>query len=390
MTPAERSDRLFTGRFWTMCAFTFTVFLSAFQLFPTAPFRILDLGGTKAAAGLFLGFLTYASAASAPFTGALADRVGKRRMLVGCGLVITLLSLGYALSRNYWIPLALAILHGLFWSGLLAASAAYLMDVIPESRRAEGIGYWGLSTVLAVAVAPSLGLSIYQRGWVWLCVSTGVLNLAMAGIAATLPDAGGVAREGAPRGDPHDRVEWRVLLLSITLFLYSFGYGGITSFAALCATERGIEPHGLYFTSCALTILVSRPLISRYADQIGYVRILNPCLVLIAVGLAILAVSRGRPGFVASAVAFGVGFGAAYPVFVAYVMKQVGPDRRGAAFGGVLAAFDTGIGTGSIATGAIVEAFGYPAAFATAALLSTLSLPYFHVARRRLLGGGAP
>ena len=76
------SDRLFTPRFFVMCGFTFTVFLSAFQLLPTAPFRILELGGTTFASGLFLGFLTYASALSAPITGAIADRIGRRRTLI--------------------------------------------------------------------------------------------------------------------------------------------------------------------------------------------------------------------------------------------------------------------------------------------------------------------
>jgi len=65
------SDRLFSPRFFVMCGFTFTVFLSAFQLLPTAPFRIHDLGGSTFASGLFLGFLTYASAFSAPLTGAI-------------------------------------------------------------------------------------------------------------------------------------------------------------------------------------------------------------------------------------------------------------------------------------------------------------------------------
>ncbi len=69
-------DRLFTPRFFVMCGFTFTVFLSAFQLLPTAPFHILDLGGTTFASGMFLGFLTYSSAFSAPLTGAYVDRTG--------------------------------------------------------------------------------------------------------------------------------------------------------------------------------------------------------------------------------------------------------------------------------------------------------------------------
>ena len=76
------SERLFTPRFFWMCAFTFTVFLSLFQLIPTAPFHVRDLGGGPLASGLFLGFLTFASAWSAPLTGAFADRNGRRRTLI--------------------------------------------------------------------------------------------------------------------------------------------------------------------------------------------------------------------------------------------------------------------------------------------------------------------
>ena len=81
------SDRLFSPRFFVMCGFTFTVFLSAFQLLPTAPFHIHDLGGSTFASGLFLGFLTYASAFSAPLTGAISDRIGVDRAEAGDGAV---------------------------------------------------------------------------------------------------------------------------------------------------------------------------------------------------------------------------------------------------------------------------------------------------------------
>ena len=90
-------NRLFTPRFFMMCGFSFTVFLSAFQLFPTAPYRILALGGSKFEAGLVLGFLTYTSAFSAPFTGAVADRVGRRRTLLVASLVLALFAFLYAL-----------------------------------------------------------------------------------------------------------------------------------------------------------------------------------------------------------------------------------------------------------------------------------------------------
>ena len=107
-----------------MCGFTFTVFLSAFQLLPTAPFRILELGGSTFASGLFLGLLTYASAASAPLTGAIADRIGRRRTLIIASSVILLCAIGYGVTTSYPLMLALVLVHGVFWSGLLSASAA--------------------------------------------------------------------------------------------------------------------------------------------------------------------------------------------------------------------------------------------------------------------------
>jgi len=379
------SERLFTPRFFLMCGFTFTVFLSAFQLLPTAPFRILALGGTAATAGLFLGFLTYASALTAPVTGTLADRIGKRRILIVSSAAIAVLSLCYAVIDDYRVMLALVILHGCFWSGLLAASAAYITDIVPAARRAEGISYWGLSTVFAIAIAPTLGLWVYGRGgWFLLCLGAAALNLMMMGIAWSLPEesrrpAG--ATLAALRGR---LVDWKVLLLSVTLFLYSFGYGGITSFVALYADANGVTPRALYFAVFAAAILVTRPFVARLGDQVGYRRILLPCLLLIVVGFALLALGGTRPQLVVSALVFGAGFGSAYPLFAAYVMRRVADDQRGAAFGSILAAFDTGIGTGSIGVGWLVEHYGFQAGFGCAAALAALAIPYFLLADRWL------
>lgn len=383
------SDRLFTPRFFMMCGFTFTVFLSAFQLFPTAPLRIIDLGGTEFTAGLFLGFLTYSSAFSAPFTGGLADRLGKRRMLIVCSSVLTLFSIAYGISPSYEIPLVLVVFHGIFWSGLLSASSAYMTDIIPPRRRAEGIGYWGLSSVAAIAVAPSLGIWIYHFGWGWLCASISGLNVLMAGIAVT------IRKEETPPHSMHPFrmgtiVEWRVLALAMTLFLYSFGYGGITSFSALFAMSRGIAPSSLYLTVLAVVILLTRPFSGRLADRISPRRVFLPCLALIALGLGMLSYSDTMPMFVLSAIVFGAGYGTAYPVFVASVFMHVSQERRGAAFGSILAAFDTGIGSGSVLTGLLVEQFGFSTAFGAAAALAALSIPYYLYIEKRVLRESQP
>ena len=373
---------LFTGRFFLMCGFTFTVFLSAFQLLPTAPFHILELGGSKFAAGLFLGLLTYSSAFSAPLTGGLADRVGKRRMLIVGSLAIAGFSSVYAVLRDYRILLALVLFHGVFWSGLLSASSAYITDIIPPHRRAEGISYWGLSNILAIAVAPQVGFAIYSRGWGSVCAATAALNLTMAAIAWRLPPDGRASRAGAHHGP---LIEWHVLILSFTLFLYSFGYGGITSFVALYADANGVVPKSIFFTAFALSVLVTRPISGPLSDRIGHRRVFLPCLGLIVIGLALLALDGSRRGLIGAAIVFGTGLGSAYPAYAAYVMQHVPDSRRGAAFGSILAAFDTGIGTGSVTTGWIVQRAGFSTAYGVAALLATLALPFFLITERRLL-----
>ena len=377
------TDRLFTPRFFLMCGFSFTVFLSAFQLFPTAPFHIRDLGGSTFAAGLFLAALTFASAASAPFTGALADRLGLRRTLITSGLAITVCAAGYAWLPDVRLMLGLTVVHGLFWSGLLTASAAYMSSILPATRRAEGISYWGLSSVLAMAVGPTVGFWVYHHGWLLLCLEMGALNLTMAIIAWRLPDEREQIRH-APGSHAGPIVEWRVMVLAGTLLLYSYGYGAITSFAAMYAEASGVVPKGLYLSVVGLAIIATRPFLGRLGDRVGYVRLMVPCFVLISLGLMALVPGGTRGWQILSAVVFGTGYGTAYPLFAAYVLQRVHASRRGAAFGGIIAAFDTGIGGGSLLTGWVIGIWGYQAAFAIGAGLSALAIPYFFSVRRVL------
>ena len=282
---ATGAPPLFTARFFMMCGFTFTVFLSLFQLLPTAPFRILDLGGSNAVAGLFLGLLTYASALSAPITGALADRIGKRRMLLVTSLAIAGFSLAYAASHNYWLPLVLVLFHGLFWSGLLSASAAYMTEVIPESRRAEGIGYWGMATMLATAVSPGrgpldlrprLGLAVPRHGVAEPGDGRDRLAAAARHDGRRAPEPRPADRPGsrrvAHRGG-HDRALPVLVRLRRDHEL-----------RRVRSDELGIAPRSIFFTAFALTVFVTRVFSGRLADRVGHRRFLLPCLALVTVG----------------------------------------------------------------------------------------------------------
>ena len=298
--------------------------------------------------------------------------------------MILSLNAAYGIITSLWLLLLLALVHGVFWSALLTASAALMTDIIPEERRTEGISSWGMASVLAIAIAPSVGLFLFHYAWHWVSGTMAILSIGMLFIAYQVPaqrhshsfDLRGLLSAGAlNRG---------LFLLSITLFLYSFGYGGMTSFVALYAEESGIKFKGIYFLVFAITVLFTRPLLGRVADRWGRKRIFLPCLVLIAVGMALLAVSGRLAYLIVSAIIFGTGFGSAYPAFTAHVLEKVDARSRGSTFGTILLAFDTGIGSGSMLFGTLIHHFGYRFAFGTAALLAFGAIPYFLALESRL------
>ena len=130
------------------------------------------------------------------------------------------------------------------------------------------------------------------------------------------------------------------------------------------------------------SLFLTRPVLGRLGDKWGYKRVFIPCLILIAAGMSLLSLGGTKGWLIASAIVFGIGFGTAYPSYVGYVMQGVSAHRRGAAFGALLAAFDTGIGTGSTAMGFLIQRFGFAAAFGVAAGLAALAIPYFLVTDR--------
>ena len=382
MSETSPKEPLLTGPFVTMWAFSFSVFVSLFMLLPVVPFQVLAEGGTETQAGLFMGLLTYSSGLSALFTGALSDHIGRRKQLIICAFAITTCVLLYGVLPN--LPrLVFVTLHGIFWSGLLLASSAHVTSVIPAARRAEGLGYWGMSSLLAVTVAPTIGFAIYKHGWLALCLSVAAMNVVMGLIAWSIHESH-LGTSGWPTSrELKDSLNFSVLRLSLALFLYSFAFGSVTSFAALAADARGIAPREIFLTTMAFTTFLSRPILAPFLDRLGHVRMFRAFVAMIPLGLALLCFATTTWTMALAATIFGLAYGNCHPAFTAYIMGRVDERGRGGAFGGILAAFDVGIGTGSILSGILVHRFGFGVAFGTATVLSALSLPYFNWARPR-------
>jgi MFS family permease len=380
-------ESLFTSRFVALWLFQFGTFFSAFQLLPVIPLRIIELGGSKAAAGLFLAVYTFSSAFAAPVMGAVADHIGRRRMLVMASLLFVVFSLAYGVVPWLGVVLLIAVAHGSLWSAILSAAGAIMTEYIPAGRRTEGLAYWGLAPTAAVALAPAVGLYVYRFGWLVLCVEIAVLSALMAAWATRLPPGSPPsATTRLPR--PTDLWDRDVLQAGLSLAVISFGYGGITSYVAILSRERGIAPESLFFTVFALTVVLVRVFTSRLGDRFGPKVLLYPALAAMPAAFSMLAITDARWQMVSAAILFGLGLGAAFPAFMTFVVTHTDEKRRGRTFGTVILAFDFGIGLGSIVTGVIAQRAGLGAAFAVAAALSCLAIPIFALTSRKF--GGTP
>ena len=387
LSPAR--EPLFTPKFISLWLFQFGTFFSAFQLFPVIPLRIIDLGGSKAAAGLFLAVYTFASAFAAPVMGTVADHVGRRRMLVIASVLFVFFSLAYGLVP--WLPavLVIAVAHGAIWSSIMSSAGAVMTDFIPVSRRNEGLAYWGLAPTAAIAIAPAIGLYVNGHfGWFAVCAEIAVLSAIMA-IWASRIEGGQTSAQKQEFPRVKELWDWRVVKATLALTVTAFGYGGVTSYVAIFSRERGIHPESLFFTVFAITIVVVRVVMSPLGDRYGHKVLLYPAFVAMPIAFALLAAAQTRTQMIVSAILFGIGLGASFPAFMTFVVANTDERQRGRTFGSVIWAFDTGIGLGSIAIGAIGARHGLGFAFNIAAAIACLAIPIFIMASRELARGTA-
>ena len=355
----EPQARLLTRDFALVSFITFLTFFAAFQLFPTAPLQLRNLGASLAESGRFMTVFTAGSSTGALFTGPLGDRVGQRRTVVACALGCGLILGAYALLRVRWGFYLLAYPHGVVWSGLLTGTMAILGRVLPENRRADGLSLYGLASPLGVVLGPAVGLAWFGRhGFPPMVVALAAAFLGVGLLATSLP-----ADPPHTGTMPFFRWPGRELLLPAAIFMaLALGYGALSSYSAQEALARAFPPllGRLPTTSAFLSCMALGMLLMRLAMiRVGFgrtpLRLLPAMVWTAAAGLALLAFLPGgaaRHGI--AALIYGGGYSMIHTLLNTHVLETTPADRRGAAFGATLFAFDSGIGLGSFAIGDLI------------------------------------
>ncbi|MGG3310552.1 MULTISPECIES: MFS transporter [Paenibacillus] len=377
-------ERLWTKPFIQMTVGMLFLFTGFYLLLPTLPLYIKHLGGSESQVGLAAGAFTLTAVVFRPMVGGLVDRYGRRAFYVW-GLIFFVLSMYlYDWVGSILLLLALRILHGASWAFSTTSIGTVITDLIPTSRRGEGMGWYGMAMTVAMAIGPMLGTFIvsgYSFRMLFL-VATGLSLIAF--ILAYMTRAPYQAKPSAGR---IQLVEKSVLPVTVAIFFLAVAYGGITTFLPLFAESIRVNP-GTFFLVYAVALTLIRPFAGKLSDRFGEAAVIIPSLVVTAAALIVLSMSNGLTGLITAAILYGIGFGSAQPALQAATLRIAPENRRGAANASFMTAFDLGIGLGAIILGLVSERIGYTYLFTVTAASVVVSLVIFTIFVRRLLTSG--
>lgn len=362
------ANKIWTRDFVLICLANFFIFLSFQMTLPTLPLFVKELGGSDQIIGIIVGVFTFTALLFRPVAGQLLETKG-RRFVYMLGLAVFALSVGsFAFVTSIAFLIVMRLVQGAGFGFSSTASGTIATDLIPPNRRGEGMGYFGLSGNLSLALGPGLGLTLVGK----ISFPTLFLISALAGVIAILLSSTLKYKEAEQ--SPHrsttvkfDIFEKTAIEPSFLLFFITLTFGGISSFLPLHAAEKSIEGIEIYFFIYAIFVMLSRTFSGRIYDLRGHVYVFPPGTILIFIAMILLAWLPNSIVLLVAGAIFGLGFGSVQPALQAWAVDNAPANRRGMANATFYSFFDLGIGFGAMIFGWIAGSFGYKYIYLTAA-----------------------
>lgn len=375
---AEGKEKIWTKDFILICLANFFIFLGFQMTLPTIPLFVEKLGGNDQMIGIVVGIFTFSALILRPYAGHALETKG-RGFVYLIGLVIFVVSVGlYGYATGIMFLLVLRIIQGVGWGFSTTASGTIATDLIPPRRRGEGMGYYGLSGNIAMAIGPSLGLALVGvltfKQLFFICAGLGLAAYLLASrIKFKKVDRPSIEAHASNR-NKWDLFEKSALPPSILLFFITVTFGGIATFLPLYTVQKDIPGIQWYFLLYAIALMVSRTFAGQLYDRKGHGAVFVPGTVLIIIAMLLLAWLPNSFILYCAAVLYGLGFGTIQPALQAWSVDKAPIHRKGMANATFFSFFDLGIGCGAILFGQIGQLFGYDSIYLTAAVSVFLSI----------------
>lgn len=389
--PSKR-DRLWSTSYVLVCVASFLTSFSFFLLVPTLPFYLVsELGVEQSMVGVLLSCYVVAVLCVRPFAGCVADIFPRKKVYVISYALFALAFIGYlGMFSSVALFVALRVFHGFAFGALTTTANTLVIDIMPSSRRGEGLGYYGVMNNLAMASGPMVGLFIVSSGNYAMLFVIALVTVMVGFVIGTVVRAPKRETLSLEKSTPVISADRFFLFAgipaSIAMMLIAIPYGITTSYMAVYAVDIGLTINpGLFFTVMALGLIVSRLHSGKMVDR-GYITQTISIGMFIALFgvfgevvlhyVADLSVVAANILYFLSALLMGYGYGTIFPAFNTLFVNLAPNSRRATANATYLTGWDVGIGCGML-LGGMLSGVGFQFCFGFGLLMLLVALLFF-------------
>lgn len=378
-------EKLWNSNYCKAMAGNFMMFFSFYLLTPLLPIYLdAQFHADKDLIGLVLSGYVIAALIVRPFSGFIVDSFNRKKVLMLCFFFFFICFTGYIGAGTILMFAIVRTLHGLPFGATTVANSTVAIDVLPSSRRNEGVGFYGLSNNLAMAIAPSAGIYVYSLTdnfsllfWISLIVAFGGFYMACS---IKLPPRPLVADK--PKFSLDHFFLGKAWLMAINILMFGLCWGVMSNYVAIYGKqELGItDGTGLFFALLSCGLFVSRLYGAKSLREGKLTENALQGALISCVGFTLFALSPGKWAYYFSAILIGLGNGRMYPAFLNMFISVARRDQRGTANSSILTSWDCGMGLGILIGGVLAEYISFSASFWAAAvsqIAGTLLLLFF-------------
>lgn len=375
-------DRLWNSNYIKVWVANFMIFFSFMIVMPLLPLYLSEIFmANKHVIGLVLSGYTITALLIRPLSGYLVDSFSRKKILLISYFLFFIFFAGYIVATSLLLFTIIRTIHGAPMGTVTVANSTVAIDVLPSTRRAEGIGYYGLSNNLATATAPTVGLLMYQYFHSYDIVF--IIALLTSGIGLYINSTVKLKERIIQTKKCHLSLDRFILLkgwsIGITLACLAFSYGIISTYLAIYGKE---ELHmtsgtGIFFAILCFGLMTSRIIGARTLRRNMIVLNCSLGIIISLFGYFVFAAFHNYWGYYGSALIIGLGNGHMFPAMQNMFISLAASSQRGTANSTLLTSWDIGIGLGVLFGGSFVEWFGYTSAFWLAWVVNALGVSFF-------------
>jgi MFS family permease len=354
VNPMRSTPSLFTLDFFVLCMSSFLFFSSFNMIIPELPAYLTSLGGADYK-GLIIALFTLSAGLSRPFSGKLADKIGRIPVMMVGASVCFVVGLLYPILTFVSGFLFLRFAHGFSTGFTPTGASAYVADIVPIQKRGEAMGIHSLFGSLGMAAGPALGgliASIWTINTVFYCAAaTAILSIIILfRLKETLTNKEPLSFK-LLKLKRHEIIEPRVLLPSIILFLSVFSFGVVLTIIPDLSTHLGIQNKGLFFAVFTISSLGIRFVAGKTSDRYGRVVVLRAAAICMIMAMISVAYAESKTILLFSGILFGAAVGMYSPTTTAWIVDRSLDHYRGRAIATMYIFLESGIGVGALISG---------------------------------------